>query len=202
MIIELGIAAAAAAVGGLLAARAVRKKREAQAQASTVAQLEEAAAPDPFAGLPARIGDVIQFGEITRWPQSGFLLRCEEELICAVLLSEEDGERQATVAMSPPDRNLYWLAERTVDVPTKPPARIDVDGYLLDRKKLLSVALEVVGDAPSDIGASGHFAFYEGTIGDAAVVLVAAQCKVWYGQRIAPGDYDRLGQGEREDGPP
>ena len=195
MIIELGIAAAAAAVGGYLAARAVRKKREAEAQASTPAQLEEAAAPDPFETLPARVGDVVQFGELTRWPRSAVLVRSQEELICAVLLSEEGGERQATVAMSPPNRNLYWLLERPVALPRKPPARIDVDGYLLDRKRLLSVSLEAVGENPPAIGESGQYAFYEGTIGDAAVVLVADEGKVWYGQRLEPGDFDRLGQG-------
>jgi hypothetical protein len=197
MIIELGVVAAAAAVGGLLAARALRKKKEAEAKAPPRLEAPDdpEPEPDPLAVLPVRIGDVVQAGEETRWPDRGIIVRSDSELLCAVLLSEEEGVQQATVAMAPPKRKLYWLTERTLELPTKPPARIEIDGFLLDRKQLLSVALEAVGAPPPKVGDAGRFALYDGTVGDAAIVLVAGVTKVWYGPRLDPGDFDCLGQG-------
>src|SRR5690606_35903259 len=114
---------------------------------------------------------------------------------CAVLLSEEDGERQATVAMAPPDRCLYWLRQEALELPSSPPARLEINGCLLDRRKLLTVDLEAAGDDAPDLGEQARFALYRDRMGDAAVVLEAAQTRIWYGRRLSPDDYDTLGQG-------
>lgn len=200
MIIELGVVALAAAVGGVLAARAMRNKPPVAAPALEPKKEEAPAPDDRFANFAAGVGDVIQVGDATRWPRSAIVLKNDDELLCAVLLSEEAGARQATVVMAPPDQHLYWLVEQDIALPPSPPARLEVDGCLLDRAKLLSVALEPVGDDAFEVAASGRFALYLGAIGDAAVILEAGTSHLWYGQRLAPEDYDRLGQvGPRQD---
>lgn len=198
MIIELGIVALAAAVGGVLAARAMRSKKHVDAPPKTLEEPVEprAATDNRFASFAAGVGDVIQVGDATRWPRSAILLKSEDEVLCAVLLSEEAGTRQATVVMAPPEHHLYWLVEQDLALPPSPPARLEIGGSLLDRAKLLSVELERVGDDAPEVAANGRFALYLGTLGDAAVVLQAGTLHIWYGQRLAPEDFDRLGQVE------
>jgi hypothetical protein len=190
------VAAAAAGVSGALAARAIRKRRAARSleQAEAAAEAEERSAPDPFEGLPLRTGDVVQFGNATRWPNSAILVYGDNNrLHAAILLSTEEGREDATVTFPPPDRNLYWLTKRDIVLPPTPPSRIEVAGMLIDRKAVLPVHFKTIGDVP-DIGDGGMFGFYEGSVGDAAVVLRGDITRIWYGQRLSPDDFDNLGQ--------
>ncbi len=201
MIIELGLVAVAAALGGWLTARTLSRRRP-SALPPTPPLLEAPSAQperDDLAALPARVGYVIQVGDHTRWPQQAIVMRADGELVCAVLLGEEDGAQQATVAMAPPDRHLYWLEEVPMALPASPPARLEVGGSLLDRVRLLTVELERVGEACPEVGDVGRFALYQGTLGDAAVVLQAGLERVWYGQRVEPGEYDCLGRGDGDE---
>ncbi len=201
MILELGLVAAATAI--VLAVRQFRKASDAAPEPQLPHGVRPQDQPvDELASLGAGVGDIIQAGDATRWPRRGIIVRTNAELLCAILLSEEHGQRQASIAMAPPDRQLYWLVEHDVGLPKKPPARLEIDGFLVDRSKLLTVELQAIGDdGDDDWGKSAHLAFYDGSVGDAAVVLIGAVCKVWYGKRLSPGDYDRLGQAERDTPP-
>jgi hypothetical protein len=196
VIIELGVAAGAAiAVTSAVVIRALRRRRARLAEAKQPPEPPpEAASPrDATALLPVALGEVVQVGDETRWPRSSLLIYCDGELVCAVLISREGGREQATVAMSPPETRLYWLEARAITLPLTPPSRIDVDGLLLERKKMLPVQIETRGDEPPHVGQSGRFAIYEGSVADVAVVLQADKTLLWYGRRVDPGDYDRLG---------
>jgi hypothetical protein len=197
VILELGIACGAGlALLGTMAVRAFRKRRVATAEPKALPEPGETALDprsDPAAELSAALGEVIQVGDETRWPRSALMLRCDGELVCAVLLSREAGKEQATVAMAPPEARLYWLEARAASLPSTPPTRIDVEGLLLERRKMLPVQIEARGDEPPHVGESGRFALYEGSVADVAVVLQANETLLWYGRRVDPGDYDRLG---------
>ena len=197
------IAAAAAGVSGLLAARAIaRRRRKAEAAPESSADdqpVDEPKEPDPLQDWPARVGDVIEVGEATRWPRSATLVISDGVLECALLLSSEAGQQQATAMMAPPDRHLYWLEARQVEMPPSPPGRIEVDDMLLDRKVSFPAELRTIGEEPPELGDSARFAFYQSSSGDAAIVLQGSATFVWYGRRIPAGEYDLLGQGELEE---
>ncbi len=189
------VAAGCAGVSGLLAARALRKRRLA---AAPEPEAPEPAEPDPFAGLPARVGDVVQFAEVTRWPTAAILLSADDRLHCAILLSRDGEKEEATVVMPAPHRHIYWLVRREMTLPPGAPSRLEVDGLLLDRAASLPVALRTIGAAPA-VGKEATFALYHGSVGDAAVALMAESTHIWYGQRIEPDDFDNLGQVDPEE---
>jgi hypothetical protein len=176
-----------------MAARALKKRPP----VSVPALEEPTIGPElPFAAFALSIGDVVQAGDETRWPDSAIVLCVDGQRLAAVLFSEESGARQATVAFAAPERHLYWLLERDIHLPPSPPSRLEVDGCLLDREKLLSVTIARHGGAAPPIGASGRLALYRGTVGDVAVVLQSDQTYAWYGPRLAPDEYERLGTGD------
>ena len=123
------------------------------------------------------------------------MYRGDEALHAAVLLSNEHGKQDATVVFPYPDRNLYWFIARDVELPSSPPTRIELAGMLLDRRSLLPVSYRALGEAPA-IGARGTFALYDGSVGDAAIVMTGDVTLVWHGQRLAPDDYDNLGKAD------
>ena len=191
-VIVLGvIAAAVAGLGGVVAL--ARRRRPVVPPRS----LEAPRAEPPPVALVAQVGDVLQHGDLTRWPRAGALVHDADELVCALLFSSEDGRDQASVALAPPARHLLWLERRRLDLPPKPPTRIEIDGYLLERRMCFPARLEPVGDDPG-LGDQAVFALYEGHVGDAAVVIVGDESRVWYGQRLDEGDFDNLGAVEDE----
>ena len=196
-------AAAAAGISGLLAARAVRRRRQrlrkiaAPAQspgAETGAETSGADTPpvDPLAGWALAMGDVVQFGDETRWLRSAVLAHTDEGLRCAVLIGDEG----ATALMAPPDRHFYWMRRETMSLPASSPARIEIGGLLLERRMSLPVRFEALGEDPPDVPPEGVLNLYVGSVGDAALLLAGETTTLWYGLRLAPDDVDRLGQGE------
>jgi hypothetical protein len=188
------IAAAVAGVGGL-AALARRRRR---ARAAPPPRRLEAAEPErPAIALAAAAGDVLQHGTHTRWPRGGVMVRDGDELVCAVLLSRENGKDQATVALAPPARHILWLDAVELDLPPSAPARVEIAGNLLDRRRCFPATLEAEGEVPDGalgaIDGQATFAIYEGSVGDAALVLSGASTRIWYGARLDEGDYDNLG---------
>ncbi|MEZ4438041.1 MAG: hypothetical protein R3B72_03075 [Polyangiaceae bacterium] len=198
-LITLGILALAAGLGGA-AARVVARRR--RAKKIIAPQLPDpqalVAAVDPLAALPLRLGDVVQCGDATRWPDRGIVVRQDGSLHAAIWLSEEDGEEQATVAMAPPSHDLLWLVRRPLALPPKAPNRLEIDGMLLDREQCFPAELELRGEV-LEVDEAGVFALYRGSAGTSAVVLQAGGTFVWYGERIGPGDFDNLGQVERDE---
>lgn len=196
-LIVIGLAAAAvtglgAGIGAWLA---VTRRRKAAPAPRLL--LEAPAAPAPPIELAAAPGDVVQHGSVTRWPRGGVRVRDGDELVCAILLSREDGKDQATVALAPPARHLLWLEGVELALPPSPPTRIEIAGYLLDRRRSFPATLETVGELPEGvlgaIDGQATFSLYEGHVGDAAVILSGASTRIWYGSRLAAGDYDNLG---------
>lgn len=156
--------------------------------------------PSAMATLRAQPGDVVQHGDLTRWPRHGLLIRDGDELVCAILLSRERGRDEATVVMAPPARHLLWLEAADLVLPPRPPARLEIEGYLLDRRMTFPASVEVIGEAGAEAGdeaaAPATFALYEGSVGDAAVVLAGLRVRAWYGRRLDEGEYDNLGRAQ------
>jgi hypothetical protein len=207
-LITLSIIAAASA-GGLIAARWVARRRRPALPAPDVesgdgeqdegAESEAKPPPSPTEGLPVGLLHVIQVDDDTRWPRRGLLIHHDGRLHGAILMTEENGEEQATVSLAPPAPYLYWLTRRQLAMPPKPPTRIEIDGLLLDRAISFPAMLTAVGDDPPLIGDQGVFCIYDGSVGDGAVVLIADQTFVWYGRRLGAGEWDNLGEVEPED---
>jgi len=195
-LIVAGIIAAAAAglTGSLFAARAVSRRRAARRQAEAAPPALPAPA-DPFASLPARLGDVIQHEMVTRWPRSAVIVRRDQQVRCALLLSHEHSEQLAVVVFEPPQRHILWLRTAALALPPSPPNRLEVGATLLDRVVQFPATLEPLGEPALQIGQQATMAIYEGAIGDAAVILHSSeQSFVFHGKKLDQGDYDVLGQ--------
>ena len=204
LIVIGALAAAAAGLSGVLAARVIARRRRAAAakdgaeedSGATPALLQApAAAAAGDVELPVTLDDVVQLGDASRWPRGCVWVNHDGRLHCAVLMSRDGGEDHATVAFAPPERHILWLALVELTLPPTPPTRIEIEGHLLDRSTCFPAELKTEGQLPFELPDSGMFACYEGAVGDAAIVL-DGQGKVlaFYGQRVAPGDYDNLGQ--------
>lgn len=156
---------------------------------------EETLPADPLAGWSVRVGDVVQRDRETRWPDGALLIReTADRLRFALLLAEEGGEEHALLAFPPPSRDLLWLTERDVGVVDPPPPRIEIEGLMLDRRASLPALVEAVGGRTAPPGEQARFAWYEGSIGDGAVVLAARdRVRLWYGARLRADDWDNLG---------
>lgn len=199
-LITLGIIAAASA-GSVLVARFVARRRGIEDEEPDTDGGEPAVPvrePNPTEGLPVGLCHVVQVDDDTRWPQCGILVHHDGRLHGAILLTEEGGIHQATLSLAPPAQHLFWLTRRELPMPAKPPTRIEVDGLLLDRTISFPAKLEAVGVPRPDVGQRGQFCLYEGSVGDGAVVLIANETYVWYGRRLAEGDWDSLGEVEPE----
>jgi len=137
---------------------------------------------------------VVQHGSATRWPRGALLIHQGGSLHCALLLSSEDGRQQAVVSFAPPERQILWLLEVELAMPPSPPGRIEIDGRLLDREALFPAMVSARGEATPAVAGNAMFAVYDGSVGDAAVVLQGGDhTLVYYGRRLHPDDYDRLG---------
>ncbi len=205
LIVIGALAAAAAGLSGLLAARAIARRRRAAAghadgEGATGATpaLLQAPAPHqatPAADLPITLGDVVQVGEASRWPRGCIWVHHDGQLHCAVLMSRDGGTDHATVAFAPPERHILWLAPVELTLPPTPPTRLELEGHLLDRTTMFPAAVQTEGTLPCELGDGAMFACYEGAVGNAAIVLdCGGDVLAFYGNRVAPGDYDNLGQ--------
>jgi hypothetical protein len=201
------ICAAAASAGGAAFARVVarrRSERTAREEAAKATAAEEsperALRRREEEALPLRLGDVVQHDDATRWPRSGLYVRYGGELRAVVLVSREADVDQAIVAFAPPERHILWLERVDLELPPTPPSRLEARGRLLDRRVLLPCEVECRGDDAPLLAALGRdgsasFAWYEGAAGEAAVLLKSPSHEACYaGTRLAPDDYDRLGQ--------
>lgn len=205
LIVIGALAAAAAGLSGVLAARIVARRRRRAAEATAdseggtgaSAALLQAPAPHPTptADLPITLGDVVQVGEASRWPRGCIWVVHDGRLHCAVLMSRDGGTDHATVAFAPPERHILWLDPVELTLPPTPPTRLELEGHLLDRTTMFPAELQTEGSLPCELGDGGMFACYEGAVGDAAIVLdCGGDVLAFYGPRVAPGDYDNLGQ--------
>ncbi len=205
LIVIGAIAAAAAGLSGVLAARVIARRRRQAAAASSEPSDDLPASPallpaaepspGPAVDLPVTLGDVVQFGKVSRWPRGRVRVLRDGHVHCAILLSRDGGRDQATVAFAPPERHILWLDSVTLALPPTPPTRIEIEGQLLDRSILFPAELQTEGSLSFDPVDHGIFACYHGALGDAAIVLECGGSPlVFYGQRVAPGDYDNLGQ--------
>lgn len=204
------LAAAAAGLSGALAARVVRRRRaEASERAaaslaasSTSSSRAAPAATEPSVGvtLSVRVGEVVQYGDETRWPKSAIMIWHDGEIYAGILLALEAGQELATVAFGPPRTELLWLHAVELPLPATPPSRVEIEGKILDRRALLFVQLESAGEDAPAADPSGSVAFYDGTVGDAAVVLYGAGTpRVYYGAKLDREDYQVLGKGVPSD---
>jgi hypothetical protein len=205
LIVIGAIAAAAAGLSGVLAARVIARRRRRGAAKSKSPSDDSPAGPAllpapaatsaPAVDLPVTLGDVVQVGEVSRWPRGSLRVFQDGRLHCAILLSRDGGQEHATVAFAPPEKHILWLDLVDLALPPTPPTRIEIEGQLLDRSTLFPAELHsegIVSIKPVD---GGVFACYEGALGNAAIVLDCGDSPLaFYGKRVAPGDYDNLGQ--------
>jgi hypothetical protein len=190
------VAAAVAASAGLLVARRAASR---PARPAPLAASPAPAAPDPFVGLPLALGDVVSADGEERWLAGALVVREAGRVVAAVLTAPEGARLHAVAVFPAPERSIWWLAPAVVEVPSEPPATLEIAGVALRRRGRVPVEVERVGQGAPSIASGALFATYEGGARDVAVVLVAGGvAHAWVGRTRDVGDYDRLGAGGTE----
>ncbi|EYF08443.1 hypothetical protein [Chondromyces apiculatus] len=152
--------------------------------------------PDPFEGLPLRLGDVVQADREERWLAGVILARDRRDVIAAIFIAPEGTALHAVAAFAPPSKDLYWMTPVTVDIPFEPPATLEIGRVAMQRRSRVPVALEGRGQGVLDLASEGILALYDGGAGNVALVLgTGGRSLAWTGHRLEPGSYDRLGHG-------
>jgi hypothetical protein len=190
MLIELAVVAAAGAVAAIAARVATRRraKREAAAQLP-------APPTAPADLLSIRLGDVVQHEGTTRWLRARLVLSVDASLCAVVLLAREGKSEQAVALFAPPERDVLWLERVALTMPPSPPARLEIDRRLLDRRRVMPADIACEGHEPPSWSGSATLAVYEGAERDAALVLqIAAETVVFYGARLSSDEAEVLGR--------
>lgn len=192
------IALAAAAAGVATSAFAVRwwKRGRLAAEPKVAGQASMAASMPPGRAwtLPLSVGDVVQVQDETCWLCSAAMLREDGELRGALLFGQEPDAGRVLLVFAVPAGSIGWMERATLDLPARPPSRIEIEGRLLERQESFCAAVDYQRHPPLGLGASATVALYRGGVGDMAVALSAKGESVLYaGRWLDEGDYDRLG---------
>lgn len=198
----LAIAAAVAASTGYFLGRRPSSKGELPKDTkSTSGKNAKPAlpAPNPLAGFPLEMGDVVSSGGEERWLSGAIVAR--EQTVVMILFFAPEGREHWVVACYPlPDRDIFWLRPVEVVSPAEPPATLEIDGLTMQRRSRLPVRIERRGQGAPDVGSSGILASFHAGPGEVAIVLTSeGRCWAWSGRRIEFGAYDRMGKSLEEE---
>ncbi len=180
---------------GRLIARVVRRARARRAEAGVDSPSDPPAAPDPFAGFPCKLGDVVarKLEGDEAWLAGAVLLE-EERTVAVLFVAPEAKADRAVLAPGPGQTTLAWLAQLPKGdppVPAEPPRSIEQGSILFERTRRLPVRLRRVGTGAPDVGSTGVFAEYAGPGAERLVLLAGAAGGVaWRGTAVQEGDYE------------
>lgn len=146
--------------------------------------------------LPLSLGDVIVSGTEERWLAGGLIAREKGRVISALFLAPEGASTRAVAVFALPRTEIFWLDPADVDVPSEPPATIEIAGAMLTRRGRLPVSIERVGQGAPRVGESVLWASYEGSGREVAIVLGGeGRAHAWTGRRLDADEYERFGSG-------
>ena len=207
-------AGASAAMARLVYARRARAKAHGAARPDGAAHAAGAGAtpaarPDggervgllarALAGFAVQPADVVQVDDETRWLGPPVVAGDTLGVRCALFATPEEGPGKLVAAFAPPSRHLYWLDERTVDLPPAAPTTIECAGAILERASSHPVALQASDGAP-ELGSQGTLALYAAPSGEVALLLRTERgARFWLGRRLEPEDYDVVGNAPRDE---
>lgn len=151
-------------------------------------------APNPLAGFPLELGDVISSGGEERWLSGAIVAR--EQAVVLVIFFAPEGREHWVVACHPlPERDIMWLRPVEVVSPAEPPATLEIGGETMTRKSRLPVRFERLGQGAPNVGPSGIVATYTSGAQEVALLLTSGdKCWAWSGRRIDSSEYERMGK--------
>lgn len=204
MVITLAVVGAALAVAtaaGYLAARgrnASKKTEPALPKTKRPApgkpKASQPSEPSPFDGLPLGLGDVVSAQGEERWLCGVLLAKEGDKIVGALFLAPEGAQTKAVYVFAPPKRDILWLSPIQVAASGEPPATLEMESALMTRRARFPVAIERMGQGTPSIGSSALWALYEGTTGRAAIVIADGPAVfAYWGERLEPSQYDRMG---------
>jgi hypothetical protein len=152
--------------------------------------------PDPFAGFPCKLGDVlVRRAERDEAWLAGALVFAEERPIAALFVAPEARQDRA-VLVREAQPEITWLlpASGPVGAPgSDPPSAIEHEGVRFSRRRRLPVRVERLGTGAPDVGATAIVAEYAGPGAERFLVVAGAGSTLaWRGTALGEFDYDLL----------
>jgi hypothetical protein len=185
-------------VGGLVLGRwIVRSARGGRPRGPSRVPDKPAAAGDPFAALPCRLGDVVvRVVERDEAWLAGALVLEEDRPVAALFVAPEAGGDRAVLVRDAPGSGVTWLWPlATGDLPlTKdPPHALEHRGVHFERARRLPVRVARLGSGAPNVGDRAVLAEYDGPGTQRIVVVAGTEGTVaWKGVALAPAEYDVL----------
>ncbi len=188
------VASAVATAGTYFMARTTAKVG--QKKAEIPGKKPEPPAPNAFAELPLALNDVVSANGEERWLEGALVAR-EGDVVHGALFFAPEGSGEAAVAVfAPPRREILWLQPTPIEAPREPPTTLEIKGRAYHLAGRIPVRIERAGRGAPNVGENVMWAVYEGG-GRAAALLITGgiEPRCWLGERLDPGQYDRMGEG-------
>jgi len=190
--------AVALAAGALLVSLIARSVRDGRARSAAPAGSasgdEGGEPPDPLAGFPCKLGDVVvRRGERDEAWLAGALLLREDRPVAVLFVAPEAREDRALFVR---DGSMSWLTpfpDTIAPVSGEPPHAIEHRGTTFERRRRLPVHVERLGDGAPHVGDSAVLGEYSGLGVERLVVIVGTDAvRAWHGVALSEDDYDVL----------
>jgi len=157
----------------------------------------EAAAHDPPASFPCKLGDVVvRVAERDEAWLAGALMLEEERPVAALFVAPEAGGDRAIFVRDAPGAGITWLGPITEGAPavTKdPPHALEHEGVRYERARRLPVRVSRVGSGAPSVGDRAVVAEYTGPAGMRLLIVAGSeQTLSWKGVALRDGEYDVL----------
>jgi hypothetical protein len=197
------VVGAVVVLGGILFGRLIAGSiREGRARGAASRRRAEGEAvgerPDPLAGFPCSLGDVVvRRGERDEAWLAGALVLREDQRVAVLFVAPEAREDRALFVR---DGAVTWLAP-FADMPAmpsgEPPHAIEHEGTTFERTRRLPVHVERLGTGAPAVGDRAVVGEYSGLGVELVVVIAGTEAAVaWHGVALSEGDYDVLPGGK------
>ena len=193
------VLAAVSVAGGIVVARVVGALLRSSASSEEPEDDPDNArtpVPDPFAGFPCKLGDVlVRRAERDEAWLAGALVFAEERPIAALFVAPEARQDRA-VLVRDAQPEVTWLlpASGPVDLAGRdPPSALEHEGVRFSRKRRLPVRVERLGTGAPDVGPTAVVAEYTGPGAERFLVVAGAESTLaWRGTALGELEYDLL----------
>jgi hypothetical protein len=193
------VLAAVSVAGGIVVARVVGALLRSHGPSEEPEDDQEKArapAPNPFAGFPCKLGDVlVRRAERDEAWLAGALVFAEERPVAALFVAPEARQDRA-VLVREAQPEVTWLlpASGAIGVAGRdPPSAIEHEGVRFSRKRRLPVRVERLGTGAPDVGPTAVVAEYTGPGAERFLVVAGAESTLaWRGTALGELEYDLL----------
>ena len=188
------VASAVATAGTYFMARTTAKVGQKKAEKQGETAKKEV--PNVFAELPLALNDVVSANTEERWLEGALVAREGDAIHGALFFAPEGTSEVAVAVFAPPRREILWLRPTPMEAPREPPTTLEIEGRAYQLAGRVPVRITREGRGAPNVGENVMWAVYEGGGMASALLLTGGiEPRCWVGERLDPGQYDRMGGG-------